>query len=99
MLNEVKVAIDLRYAIRISDKYVQEIEPNDDYVYGACSPTMGVCHSYSEYTVILGDVLKSFERLTASNYLKILFEEFRWGEKPYSEIVIEPIANLERKNK
>lgn len=87
-----KQAISILYTIRVGDKYVKGIEANSNYSYGACAPTMGNRHTNCEFTIILDDEPALIEKLTVANYLKVLFEEFTWQDKPLSEIVIEPVV-------
>ena len=42
---------------------------------------MGNAHVYSEYKTKWGKEKKYFEQLTAANYIKILFEEYRGKNK------------------
>ena len=79
------------YAIKRGRKYLQGIDANKRYMKDARAPTMGVRHGYSEFKTIWGDEPKLFEKLTAANYLKTLFEEYRWGEKAPIEIKIIPM--------
>lgn len=71
--------------------YLQGVEPNEKYSNSATAPTMGDRHSYSEYRTIWGSTPMSFERMTASNYIKILFEEFRWKERTPFFFRVEPV--------
>ena len=83
--------INLLYTIKFNDKYVKTIEANNNYTFGACSPTMGTCHSNCEFTVVIDDEPTLIEKLTVANYLKVLFSEFTWQEKPLGIITIEPV--------
>ena len=87
----IKAPINLLYTIRVGDKYVKEIEANENYAFSAHAPTMGNCHTNSEFTIILDDMPTLIEKLTVANYLRVLFEEFTWQEKPLNKIIIEPI--------
>lgn len=41
-------------------------------------------YTYAEFKTVWGHEPKAFERLTASNHIKVIMEEFRWGEtEPY----------------
>ncbi len=79
------------YAIKIGDKYMQGIEPNENYCRSGTAPTMGARYSYSEFKSILGDEIKPIEPLTITNYLKILFEGYRWNERNVDKIEIIPL--------
>ena len=79
------------YAIKRGRKYLQGIDANKRYMKDARAPTMGVLHGYSEFKTIWGDEPKLFEKLTAANYVKALFEEYRWGERAPMEIKIIPM--------
>ena len=68
------------YAIKRGSKYMQGVKPNQFYSYGAAAPTMGNRHSYTEYESVWGEDPQWFERMTTSNYMKIIMEEYRWGE-------------------
>ena len=85
-----KKGITIKYAIKRNGKYLQGIEINERYQRDAVSPTMGVCHTFGEYKTIWGKEKKCFEHLTASNYIKILFEEYRWQNKKAIDIKVEP---------
>lgn len=68
-------------------EYLQGIEVNDTYI-----QTMGVCHGFSVFMTVWGDKPVAFERLTAANYIKVIMEEFRWGDvAPYC-VILEPEA-------
>lgn len=79
------------YLIKMGGKYLQGIEPNKHYAKNGVAPTMGARHCYHEFVSIWGADPKPFERLTASNYIKIIFEEFRWEERKPAEIKIIPV--------
>ena len=80
----------LYYAIKCGRKYVVGIEPNEKYCTSATAPTMGVRHDYSESNTILSCNPAYFERLTAIGYLRVLMEEFRWGDKKPQKIQLIP---------
>lgn len=88
----IKAPINLLYTIKVGDKFVKTIEANEGYVCGSRAPTMGVCHTNSEFTIILDDEPTLIEKLTVANYLRVLFEEFTWQEKPLNKIIIEPVV-------
>ena len=92
MNSENNKPINLLYTIKFNDKYVKTIEANSNYTFGACSPTMGTCHSNCEFTVVLDDEPALIEKLTVANYLKVLFSEFTWQEKPLGTITVEPVV-------
>lgn len=82
----------MRYYISrgLRSEYLQGIEPNEFYNSTVTAPTMGARHTYSEYKTVWGGEPKAFERLTASSYVKVILEEFRWGDvTPYC-FMIEP---------
>ena len=79
------------YAIKRGRKYLHGIDANQIYMNHARAPTMGVRHGYSEFKTIWGDKPKLFEKLTAANYAKTLFEEYRRGERAPLEIKIIPM--------
>lgn len=81
----------LKYAIKRGGKYLQGIEPNEHYSRTGTAPTMGARHCFHEYVTIWGDEIKTTEPLTASSYLKVLFEEYRWEERKPQKIEIVPI--------
>lgn len=87
-----KTPISLLYTIKVGNKYIKDIESNENYAFGARAPTMGNCHTNSEFTIILDDEPTLIEKLTVANYLRVLFEEFTWQEKPLNKIIIEPIT-------
>lgn len=79
------------YAIKIGNKYMQGIEPNENYCRSGTAPTMGTRFSCSEFKSVLGDEIKPIEPLTVANYLKILLEEYRWNERNVDKIEIIPL--------
>ena len=78
-------------AIKVGDKYMQDIKPNENYCRSGTAPTMGTRFSYSEFKSVLGDEIKPIEPLTITNYLKVLLEEYRWNERNVDEIEIIPL--------
>ena len=78
------------YAIRCGDQYVVGTEPNEKYCSSAKSPTMGTRYDHSEYKTVLSYEPAYFERLTAIGYLRVLMEEFRWGDKKPHEVELIP---------
>ena len=80
----------LKYAIKCGDKYLQGIEPNKYYSRTGTAPTMGARHCFHEYETTWRKEFKITEPLTTINYLKVLFEEYRWEEKEPIEIEIIP---------
>lgn len=70
--------------------YLQRIEANEKYSKSATATTMGDRHNYSEYNTVWGREKKAFERLTATNYIKTLLEEFRWDRIPFF-FQVEPV--------
>ena len=67
------------------------IEPNERYCPNSKAPTMGISHAHSEFkTIWSSDKAECFERLTAVNYIKVLLEEFRWGDREPFEVKIVP---------
>ena len=80
----------LTYAIKCGDKYLQGIEPNKYYSRTGTAPTMGARHCFHEYETIWENEFKITEPLTTIGYLKVLFEEYRWGEREPIEIEIIP---------
>ena len=81
----------LKYAVKCGEKYLQGIEPNEHYSRTGTAPTMGAKHCFHEYITIWGDAIKVTEPLTASSYLKVLFEEYRWEERAPENVEIIPI--------
>ena len=80
------------YQIKRNGKYLQGVRINEKrYSKTATAPTMGNCHAHSEYLTDWGLEPKCFEFLTASNYIKIIMEEYRWQEKKPSDLKIIPI--------
>lgn len=79
------------YAIYRNGKYLQGIEPNENYSLGK-APTMGNNHAFSEFNTIWGNAPMLFEPLTAASYIKVLFEEYRWNDKEAKDIKILPIV-------
>ena len=71
---------DIRYAVKRCNRWLQGIEPNTNYVGSGTAPTMGTRYTYSEFKTVWGNEQVTFERLTFANYIKVLTEEYRWGE-------------------
>lgn len=72
---------------------MQGVEPNQNYCNSAKAPTMGDRHTYSEYKTVWGTEQVAFERLTATNYIKTIMEEYRWGDKPATDFKVVAISN------
>lgn len=85
------MAHDYRYAVKRGNKWLQGIESNENYCCSATAPTMGSRYTYSEYKTVWGTEQKTFERLTAANYIKVLLEEYRWGDKCTMKIQVIPV--------
>lgn len=79
------------YAIKIGNKYMQSVEPNENYCRSGTAPTMSTRFSHSEFKSVWGDEIKPIEPLTVANYLKVLLEEYRWGERITNKIEIIPL--------
>ena len=79
------------YTIKIGDKYMQGIKPNENYCRSGAAPTMGTRFSYSEFKSVLSDEIKPIEPLTVANDLKTLLEEYRWNERHADKIEIIPL--------
>lgn len=71
---------DVRYALKRGSKWLQSVDVNENYTPNGKAPTMGDRHTYSEYRTIWGADPVFFERLTLASYIKILCEEYRWGD-------------------
>ena len=78
------------YTIKYGNQYVVGTEPNERYCSSAKAPTMGARYDHSEYKTVLSCDLSYFERLTAIGYLRVLMEEFRWGDKKPSKVELIP---------
>lgn len=78
------------YAIKYRNQYVVGAEPNEKYCSSAKAPTMGARYDHSEYKTVLSCEPEYFERLTAIGYLRVLMEEFRWGDKKPHKIELIP---------
>lgn len=78
------------YSIKREGKYLQDIESNEKYCPSSKAPTMGTRHDVSEFKSIWGDDPHYFEKLTTANYLKVIFEEARWGDIEAKTIEIIP---------
>lgn len=79
------------YKIEMNGKYLQGIEPNEYYSRTGTAPTMGARHTPAEYKTIWGSEIKMFEPLTATNYIKCVFEEFRWQDRKPADLKIIPV--------
>lgn len=84
-----RIGITIKYAIKRNGLYLQGIEINEKYEKTVTAPTMGNAHVYSEYKTKWGKEKKYFEQLTAANYIKILFEEYRWKNKKAVDFKVE----------
>ena len=51
---------------------------------------MGARYDHSEYKTVLSYEPAYFERLTAIGYLRVLMDEFRWGDKKPKKIELIP---------
>lgn len=78
------------YAIKYGSQYVVGTEPNEIYCSTAKAPTMGARYDHSEYKTVLSCDPHYFERLTAIGYLRVLMEEFRWGDKKKNKVELIP---------
>lgn len=85
------MAKTILYSVKRGGKWLQGIEANKNYTQNACAPTMGTRYTYSDFKTIWGNEQKYFEMLTLSDYLKILFQEYRWEIKKYMDIKIVPL--------
>lgn len=81
----------IMYQIKMNRKYLQGVEPNALYCRTGKATTMGRLHTASEYKSIWGDAPKCYEPLTATNYIKIIMEEFRWDGRKENKIQVIPI--------
>lgn len=79
------------YIIYMNGKYLQGIEPNEHYSRTGTAPTMGARHTPAEYKTVWGFKIKAFEPLTATNYIKCIFEEFRWKDRKPADIKVMPV--------
>jgi hypothetical protein len=79
---------NIEYCIECSGQFLQKIEANENYKFGAVAPTMGAAHSHSEYKTIWGKEQMWLEPFTLCSYLKILTEEIRWEHKDIQKIII-----------
>ncbi len=86
--------ISLGYSIKRNSLYLQGVEPNENYCKSAMAPTMGARHSFCEYKAVWGKELKIFEPITAINYLKIVFEQYRWRRLSASSLKIDVYFDL-----
>ena len=82
------------YSIKCGRKYLKRTEPNEKYCHSATAPTMGARHDHSEYKTVWSNDPVYFERMTAINHLKVLVEEFRWGDKKPSKIELIPNCKI-----
>lgn len=85
------MAKSLKYAIKRNGLYLHGIEPNKYYSPNACAPTMGTPHTLAEYRTYWAKEPFYFEPLTAGNYIKVIFEEYRWETKAVADLRIEVI--------
>lgn len=80
--------MDIRYAAKRNGKWLQGIEPNQNYCCAKTAPTMGNRYTYSEFKTVWGTEQKFFEPLTFLGYIRTLTEEYRWGDKKHSDFKI-----------
>ena len=78
------------YSIKCGDQYIVGTEPNERYCSSAKAPTIGARYDHSEYKTVLSCKPQYFERLTAIGYLRVIMEEFRWGDKIPQKIQLIP---------
>lgn len=88
---------DVRYAIKRGNRWLQGIEPTSNYVGNAKAPTMGVRYTYFEFKTVWGKEQVTFERLTLANYIKVLLEEYRWGELKPMEFKVVTVCGGEQR--
>ena len=91
---------DIRYAIKRGNRWLQGIEHNSNYVGNKTAPTMGTRYTYSEFRTVWGKEQAFFERLTLANYIKVLTEEYRWGDlmpMEFKVVAVHGGADNERK--
>ena len=82
------------YTIKYGNQYVVGTEQNERYCSSAKAPTMGARYDHSEYKTVWSNDPVYFERMTAINHLKVLVEEFRWGDKKPSKIELIPNCKI-----
>lgn len=83
------MAKQIFYSVRRRDfMYLQGIEPNEKYKAGSKAPTMGTPHISADYRSVWGNKEKRFEPLTLANYLKVIFEEYRWEDRLPDDLAI-----------
>lgn len=84
---------DIRYAIKRGNRWLQGIKESPSYVGSATAPTMGARYTHSEFQTVWGKEKVTFERLTAANCIKVLLEEYRWGDLKPMEFKVVNIQN------
>ena len=78
------------YAIKRNGKFLKDVEPNEHYSKTGTAPTIGNAHTYAEYKTVWSLEPAYFEHLTLCNYIKILLQEYRWGDKKPADFKIIP---------
>ncbi len=81
----------LYYHIKMNGRYLQGIEPNKQYSSTGRAPTMGALHCSAEYRSLWSKEPKEFEPLTATSYIKVIMEEYRWKNRKPADIKLIPI--------
>lgn len=83
------------YAIKKGRLYLQGTAANERYCPTSRAPTMGRRHDHSEYRSIWGSEPKGFERLTALDNLRVVLEEFRWGDLVPKKVILVPLDEVQ----
>lgn len=89
---------DIRYAIKRGKRWLQCVKESPSYTGSATAPTMGARHTFSEFQTEWGTEMVLFERLTAANCIKVLMEEYRWGDLRPMEFKVVCMPNGRNEN-
>lgn len=88
---------DIRYAIKRGNRWLQGIKSSPNYVRSGTAPTMGTRYTYSEFQTEWGKEQVIFERLTLASYIKVLTEEYRWGDLKPNDFTVVTVCEEKQK--
>ncbi|MBR3043966.1 MAG: hypothetical protein IKH27_11540 [Oscillospiraceae bacterium] len=80
------------YNIKMGRKYLQKIEPTENYVSSGKAPIMGRRYSIADFRSVWGSDPVGFEMLTANSYISCIMQEFRWEDRKPVSIQLIPVV-------
>lgn len=92
-----KMAKTIDYVIKRADGlYLQGIEANENYSIGG-RVIQSNLHTFNEFNPVWGKEPKAIEPITAANYIKVIFEAYRWETESPKDIMIMPFKSAKSK--